>query len=407
MGGFASSGYDIDNAMKTDAFNFFTPQRLVFGAGTLAQLPGICLGFGRQILVVTGKSSFLSTPAWQSLEKGWQEKGCGVYQVSVSGEPCPDDVDSAVAMHRNRDIDMVVAIGGGSVLDAGKAISAMMCETGPVMDFLEGVGTCSPDGKKLPFIAVPTTSGTGSEATKNAVISRPGPDGFKKSLRHNNFVPDIAVVDPALTLTCPPDITAACGMDALTQLLEAYVSVKASPVTDALCLSGLKDFGPALLRAVENDPEDIHARTRLSYGAYMSGLALANAGLGTVHGFASVIGGLTRMSHGHVCGTLLAETTKAVIDRLGLSGKDHPGLARYAAAAKAAGLAAPDLSHDRACTALIDALFLWTEKTAMPGLGAYGITKDQVLPIAQKTGQKNTPARLGVQELAAILEKRI
>ncbi|MCG8638019.1 MAG: iron-containing alcohol dehydrogenase [Desulfobacterales bacterium] len=393
--------------MDTPAFNFFSPQRLVFGPGKMNLLPELTGAFGKNILLVTGKSSFLTTPAWDGLEKAYRQNRVRVHQAAIPGEPSPEDVDTAVDRYRDSGIDAVVAVGGGSALDAGKAISAMLAQSGPVTAFLEGVGDRRPGGEKLPFIAVPTTSGTGSEATKNAVISRPGAKGFKKSLRHDNFIPDIALVDPELTLTCPPGITAACGMDALTQLLEAYVSTQASPVTDALCTSAIKGFSRALFTAAEEDPKDINARTRLSYGAYISGLALANAGLGAVHGFASVIGGISPMSHGNVCGTLLAQTTKAIIDELNRTAPGHPALEEYANAAVLLGLSDNTRPVSTACNRLLDNLFEWTEKLNMPGLGQSGIRQDQLASVAAATGLKNTPVKLGKKALAEILRNRL
>ncbi len=393
--------------MDTQAFDFFSPQQLVFGPGQLRRLPELAAPFGKNLILVTGKTSFLNSGEWASLEKGFAHKRFRVHPVSIPGEPSPEDIDPIARQFGRGKIDLVVAIGGGSVVDAGKAVSAMAGRSGSVTDYLEGVGTLSHSGEKLPFIAVPTTSGTGSEATKNAVISRRGANGFKKSLRHNNFIPDIALVDPGLTLTCSPAVTAACGMDALTQLLEAYVSVQSSPMTDALCISGLKDFGRALKTAVETDPKNLTARTRLSYGAYLSGLALANAGLGTVHGFASVLGGMSMMSHGNVCGTLLAETTKASIDFLKARDPAHPALEKFAHAARVMGLSQTAHPIGKACNRLIDTLFDWTETFKMPRLSAWGVTGAQIDTIAQATGQKNNPAALPGQTLVNILRNRL
>jgi len=387
--------------MNIHAFDFFSPQRLVYGPGRISRLPELAASFGKNLILVTGKSSFLNSGEWESLEKGFAHKGIRVQLVSIPGEPSPEDIDPIAQRFDHGGIDLVVAVGGGSVVDGGKAVSAMAGRPGSVIDYLESVGTRSHSGRKLPFIAVPTTSGTGSEATKNAVISRQGIKGFKKSLRHNNFIPDIALVDPGLTLTCPAPVTAACGMDALTQLLEAYVSVQASPMTDALCISGLEGFGKALEIAVETDPKNLAARTRLSYGAYLSGLALANAGLGTVHGFASVIGGMSMMSHGNVCGTLLAETTKATIDALQAEFPAHPALEKYAHAARLLNFPNPG------CNSLIDGLFEWTQRFGMPKLSWEGISEDDIPSIAQAAGQKNNPAELSPECLGRILTSRL
>ncbi|WDP92854.1 MAG: iron-containing alcohol dehydrogenase [Desulfobacter sp.] len=388
-------------------YDFFSPRRLVFGPGRIRLLPGLAAAFGKKLILVTGKTSFLDSPEWDTLEKGFAEQKINVNHVTVSGEPSPDDIDPVVRRYSDRGIELVVAVGGGSALDAGKSISAMMGQDCPVTDYLDDIGKGPHPGSKLPFIAVPTTSGTGSEATKNAVVSRPGPKGFKKSLRHDNFIPDIALVDPALTLACPPEITAACGLDALTQLIEAYVSVNASPMTDALCISGLNGFGNALETAVKKNPKDLDARTRLSYGAYLSGLALANAGLGTVHGFASVIGGLCRMSHGNVCGTLLAETTRATMDILRENEKGRPALEKYANTARLLGLAPSSQNHDDACRSLVEGLYRWTEIFKIPGLSAAGITEENLMGIAGAAGQKNNPAPLPRETCRRVLEARL
>ncbi len=186
-------------------------------------------------------------------------------------------VDEVVSRHRRDTPDWVLAIGGGSAVDAGKAISAMLPQSGSVKDFLEGREVRKHDGRKLPFIAVPTSSGTGSEATKNAVLSEVGENGFKSSLRHDNFMPDIAVIDPELMRSCPPGVTAACGLDALTQLLESWVSSKASPITDALALSGLEHVAAGFLRACEDGENDLEARGHMAYAALLSGLTLAKS----------------------------------------------------------------------------------------------------------------------------------
>ncbi len=388
-------------------FTFSSPGHMIFGPGSISKLPALSKGFGPNILFLTGSTSFRQSKAWDTLSKKFSDKDARLYPICVPQEPSPDLVDQVVREHRDRDINLVIAVGGGSVLDAGKAVSAMMGKEESVETYLEGVGTGIHNGKKRPFIAVPTTSGTGSEATKNAVLSKPGPSGYKKSLRHDNFIPDIALVDPALTLPCPARVTAACGMDALTQLIEAYVSTNASPMTDTLCKSGLKGFGPALLRILKEDSQDIEARSILSYGSYISGLALANAGLGPVHGFASVIGGLAPNRHGEVCGTLLAETTKAIITTLQKENSDHPALSKYADAAALSGIAASSDSVSLACSRLIDRLFIWTESFDMPKLSQCGIKEEDLGSIAGKTGQKNTPAILTKESLLSILEHRL
>ncbi len=294
----------------------------MFGNGMVEKLPGIIEGYGKRILIVTGKASFAASGYAEKLLTDLESRGISVHLVSVHGEPTPEDIDLTVKNFRNVGIGLVAGIGGGSAIDAGKAISAMIGKTEPVTEFLEGVGNRDHPGTKIPFIAVPTTSGTGSEATKNAVISRIGVDGFKRSLRHDNLVPDIALVDPDLTLKCSPEITAASGMDCFTQLIEAFLSVKAIPYTDALALEGLKAVKDSLEKSY-TDGSDRGARSGMSFAALTSGICLANAGLGTVHGFASSLGGMFEIPHGLVCGSLMAKTNEINVRQLRKSG-DNP-----------------------------------------------------------------------------------
>jgi alcohol dehydrogenase class IV len=300
----------------------------------------------------------------------------------------------------------VAALGGGSVLDAGKAVSAMLCEQGAVVDFLEGVGTGAElSGRKTPFVAIPTTAGTGSEATKNAVLSRVGPGGFKKSLRHEALVPDVALVDPALAVSCPPEVTAACGMDAFTQLLEAYTSTKASSFTDGLVEEALRRAGASLVAACTTHGADVSVRADLAYAALVSGIALANAGLGIVHGLASPIGASFDIPHGVVCGTLVGEATRMNVERLEAVDPLGAGLRRYAAAGRLLG--APD-GDDRAAVAhLLDTLDRWTAELGIPTLGAYGVTREDVAALVRGAGLKNNPVPLEAEQIERIVVRRL
>jgi alcohol dehydrogenase class IV len=300
--------------------------------------------------------------------------------------------------------DCVVGIGGGSVLDAGKAISAMMYIPGSVLNFLEGVGTKDHPGTKLPYIAVPTTSGTGSEATKNAVISKVGKDGFKRSLRHDNFVPDIALVDPELTLNCPADITAASGMDCFTQLLEAYLSDKSNAYTDALAFEGLKEIKTSLVRSFK-EGHDIEARSGMSFAALTSGICLANAGLGVVHGFASSIGGRYNIPHGVICGTLMAVNNEITVRKLRKINPDSPALNKYVLMGELF-TDAKGKSEDYIIDEFIDYLHKMTDELHLPGLRESGVLKEDLKEIAMNTECKNNPVKLDKEELLEILERR-
>ncbi|MBD3199739.1 MAG: iron-containing alcohol dehydrogenase, partial [Candidatus Lokiarchaeota archaeon] len=312
-------------------FNFASIPHIIFGAGKLSELYKSIQKYGSNVLLVTGGSSLEKSGKWDEIIENLDQSGISHSRVSVSDEPSPRLIDGITDEYRKKEIDLIVGIGGGSVTDAGKAISAMLPHQDSIKNYLEGVGTKKPDGQKLPYIAIPTTSGTGSEATKNAVISQVGEDGFKKSLRHDNYIPDVAIIDPELMISCPTSITAACGMDAFTQLLEAYVSTKANPMTDALAFSGMKHMVNNLVSACSSKSENIEVRTSLAYGSLMSGITLANAGLGIVHGLASPIGGLFEIPHGVVCGTLLAEATKINIEKLKTKGSQaRPALEKHA-----------------------------------------------------------------------------
>ena len=279
---------------------------LFFGPRELHRLVGLIEPLG-SVFFITGLH-FVGTRDWERLEAQLKTAGCPFQRETVHGEPGPDIVDELTGQARRFRPGCVISIGGGSVLDAGKAVAAMICHKGSVEAYLEGVGTKSPQGKTIPFIAVPTTAGTGSEATKNAVISRLGPKGYKKSFRHDAFVPSIAVIDPILSVGCPPDITLACAMDAVSQLLEARVSTAATPVTAALSRQGLRSFalGSKLFsHNLYGSTGELSLRSHLAMAAYLSGVSLANAGLGTVHGIAGPMGAFTPVPHGVVCGRLL------------------------------------------------------------------------------------------------------
>lgn len=389
-----------------DSFVFSRSPRIVFGRGTFRELGDIVSGFGRRVLLVTGASSLRSSGRLQALRDGLERKSIEFVHLAVEGEPSPDLVDRAVLEHRGVGIDVVLAVGGGSAIDAGKAISAMLPLGTPVLDYLEEVGTAAHDGRKVPFVAVPTTAGTGSEATNNAVLSRVGAGGFKKSLRHENFFPEVAVVDPELALSCPRGVTAACGMDALTQLLESCLSTRATPLTDALAWSGLERVRDNLPAVCGEGADDVGARAGMAYAALVSGLALANAGLGVVHGFASAIGGLFEVPHGVVCGTLLGAATRANIASLQREGEGAEALRKYArAGVLLAGRENADFREG--CRLLLDTLEGWTEALGLPLLGDYGINPSDVDSILAETSLKANPARLNREELADILRSRI
>ncbi len=386
-------------------FQFARIPKINFKNGAVAELPGIVKSFGSRIILVTGRTSFMNSAYAEKLLHEFDSKGIIYERVIVSGEPSPDIVDQAVKALSEKEFNLVVGIGGGSVLDAGKAISAMLYRTESVTLFLEGVGTKDHPGSKLPFIAVPTTSGTGTEATKNAVISKVGRDGFKKSLRHDNFVPDVALIDPSLTVNCPRDITAASGMDCFTQLTEAYLSDKACEYTDALALEGIKAVKESLVRCY-SDPADTEARTGMSFAALTSGICIANAGLGAVHGFASSIGGMYDIPHGLVCGTLMAAANEVNIKFLRRNSPDHTALKKYVLLGKLF-LGEEGRSEDYYIDGLVSSLYKMTAELELAGLNKYGIEAKDIYDICKKTEIKNNPAKLAQEDLSEILLKRL
>jgi alcohol dehydrogenase class IV len=386
------------------AFQFARVPGIIFRKGSIGLLPDLIKPYGSKIALVTGKSSFFRSSPGQQLLAELSIRKIEYHVVSIHGEPSPEDIDSAVELLVNSGIGLVAGIGGGSVLDAGKAISAMMNRSESVVRFLEGVGDLEHPGTKLPFISVPTTSGTGSEATKNAVISKIGSGGFKKSLRHDNFVPDLALVDPELTMNCPPDITAASGMDCFTQLTEAYLSDKSSEYTDALALEGLKAIKRSLTRCC-SDGQDIEARAGMSFAALTSGICLANAGLGVVHGFASSVGGLFNIPHGLVCGTLMAKSNEVTVRELRKKSDSHNALKKYSLLGKLF-LDRDGNSDDFYIDGFIAYLHKMTMDLGLPGLKKYSIQEQDIPSICAMTENKNNPVKLTIDDLQEILSAR-
>ncbi len=390
-----------------DKFTIAPIPELVFGAGTIKSLPNIITARDfKNIAVITGGSSFINSVFWQDLSDSFTAAGIKYYHYRSTGETSPEKVDEIVQNLKNSNIDAVIAIGGGTVMDTGKAVSAMLCMSGSIVDYLEGVGTKEPTGDRKPLICVPTTSGTGSEVTKNAVITKIGKNGFKKSLRHKGYIPDIAVIDPELTVGCPFELTVATGLDAITQLLESFVSSKSNSFTDNLALQGLKLAGRSLPRLVEKG-NDMNARGEMAYAAYLSGITLANAGLGVVHGAASVLGALRSIPHGVVCGTLLGSATEMIIDKLDegdySSSKSMLKFSEAGIALTGTNYNSPESNRKN----LISTLNIWVEEFGVSRLSDYGFTEKDLTAASKITGLKNTPCRLEHQDIRNIFLSRL
>jgi alcohol dehydrogenase class IV len=372
-------------------FEFATASRIIFGPGSVRELAGIAASFGRRAMVVTGKDRIRRAGVVADLEAAGLN--CSIF--GVPGEPTVDLVRRGAADLRIAACDLVIAIGGGSVIDAGKAIAALAANPGDVLDYLEivGRGNALPNAP-LPCIAVPTTAGTGSEVTRNAVLGSPE-HRVKASLRSPLMLPRVALVDPELTAGLPREIAAATGLDALTQLIEPWVSHRANPITDALCLDGLRHAARCLPRLGAPD-----SRAGMSYASLLGGLALANAGLGVVHGFAAPIGGMFDAPHGMVCAAVLPYGMRANLAALRERAPESEAIGRY-------GQVSQILTGRPEPEAAIE----WVEQLLrtlnVPRLGTWGIkpcdAEDIVDKAARAGSMKANPIALTKAELHAVL----
>lgn len=397
--------------MKFSPFSISRLPRIIFGSGRINEVPTLAASYGQTALLVTGKQSFYASPRWQSFTQSLNAKGMRWLHFTVSGEPSPVLVDEAVKQFRGEAVDVVIGIGGGSVLDAAKAIAGLLPNGNSVMDHLEGVGKNIPyHGPSIPFIAVPTTAGTGSEATKNSVLSVPGRDGFKKSFRDECLIAEYAVIDPDLLVSCPRELVAADGMDAFTQLLESYVSIKANPFIDALAWSGMSAVKEGFFAAWEGiEPSASHGRGCMAYAALLSGITLAQVGLGSVHGLASPLGAYFPIPHGVVCGTLVSAATEVNIKALQEREPDNPALAKYAQVGRLL-TGRTEIDDTTACLSLTARLAEWSERLQLARLNSFGIsTADFSMIVANSRGSsmQTNPIVLTDAEINAILMGRL
>lgn len=392
-----------------DAFEIARLPRILFGEGRIVELVAQIKIYGNRALLVTGAKSFQATAHWQTLQQDLQTHHIHWEHVTVTDEPSPTLVDQAVQNYKNQFIEVVVGIGGGSVLDAAKAIAGLLPHGNSVMDYLEGVGKNLPyRGPATPFIAVPTTAGTGSEATKNAVLSERGKNGFKKSFRHESLVPQVAIVDPALLASCPRDLLAADGMDAFTQLLESYVSSQANPLTSALAFSGMTAFKEGFFAVWDNRDAAV-GRTQLAYASLLSGICLAQTGLGSVHGLASPLGAFFPCPHGVVCGTLVAEATAINIDALSARIPESVALLKYAQVGRLL-VNETTFSQKSALSALVETLRVWTTRLELPLLRVYGMQIDDIDSVVANSrggSMKTNPIVLTDEELRELVRRRL
>ncbi len=373
-------------------FEFATAGRILFGPGTVSELGPFARAIGRRAFVVTGGDKIRHAGTINDLEGA----GLGCTLFGVASEPTVDIVREGAALFRESGCELLIAVGGGSVIDAGKAIAALASNSGDVLDYLEVIGKAQPlAAAPMPWIAVPTTAGTGSEVTRNAVLGS-SQHAVKASLRSPLMLPRLAIVDPQLTLTLPPAVTATTGLDALTQLIEPFVSARANPLTDSFCLDGMKAVSGSLRRACENG-SDGPARAAMSYASLLGGMALANAGLGVVHGFAAAIGGMFSAPHGGVCAAILPWGIAANIRALRERDPEGEALRRYAVINQT-------LTGKDSPEALIS-------QFEIPGLAAYGVERYHISEIVQKAARassmKANPIALTTEELEWVLTRSL
>ena len=319
----------------------------------------------------------------------------------VVPNPRLSKVYEGVELCKKEEVDFILAVGGGSVIDCGKAVSAMLASEGSVKDYLEGIGAKKPPGMKVPFVAVPTTAGTGSEATTNAVLCD-RQEGYKRSLRHEAHVPDVALVDPELTISLPPALTTACGLDAAAQLIEAYTSTKTDKATDAPAIEALACVGEALPALGLGLCHDLALREKMSFAALVSGIALSRSGLGAVHGLAGPLGGLFPVPHGVACGKLLFPVMSFVVKKV-LDAQDQIARKRFADIGRIFS-GRGDADDTAACLAFLDVLRDWFQKLRLPPLSSFGVTCADFDRIIAAADGKNSPAALTPKEMKAVLE---
>lgn len=373
-------------------FEFATATRIVFGASKVSEVAPAAKELGSKILLVTGKTQGRA-------QQLMGEMDCVPF--AIPGEPTIPMVEDGVELAQREGCDVVVSFGGGSPIDGGKAIAAILGNGGHPLDYIEVVGK----GRKItkpsaPFIAVPTTAGTGSEVTRNAVLGSPE-HRVKASLRSPLMLPRMAVVDPELTHDLPQDVTAATGLDALTQLIEPYVSIRANPMTDMYCLEGMRRAAASILRVYANG-KDAAARTDMALASLLGGLSLANAGLGAVHGFAAPVGGMFPAPHGAVCAALLPHVMEKNLTALRTREPENPALGRYQRVARI-------LTDSPEATAAdgLDWVRRVAKELSIPSLGSYGINQSDVPVLVEKASKassmKANPIVLTSEELTDIL----
>jgi len=381
------------------SFEFATANRIIFGVGKINELERILGGRAKRLLLVCGHSA----DAIPHVREILSVQGIQFDEFHVHGEPTVEVVrEGTRAAHG---CDMIIGLGGGSIMDAGKAIASLATNHGDVFDYLEVIGRGQAlTERPLPYVAIPTTAGTGTEVTRNAVIESPA-HGVKVSLRSPLMLPEIALVDPELTYSLPPAITASSGLDALTQLIEPFVSVKSNPMTDAVCREGIRHAANSLRRAYHNGA-DASAREGMALASLFGGMALANAALGAVHGFAGPLGGMLHAPHGSICARLLPLVMEANLKALQSHHAGHIAIERFVEIAQilTGNLNASAQDGVKWVSDLVSELNI-------PSLSSLGMNASQIPEVVEKTlkssSYKGNPIPLSEEELREILERAL
>lgn len=387
-------------SLHSQEFSFSTPKQIIFGPGKLASLWDLLPHYGQNILLVglASKRHFpIIEPMLKDLNKEWRT-------CCVQGEPSISSIQEIRRTLIGFSPDLVIAIGGGSVIDTGKILAALTTNPGNLLDYLEVVGRNQPlKNKSIPLIAIPTTAGTGSEVTRNAVLGVPG-RRVKVSLRSPFLQADVALVDPELTLSLPQDTTIYSGMDAFTQVIEPYVSIKANCFTDIFCLEAIRTAA-SVLPGIKQTDKDLNCRTRMSWVSLLGGLCLANAGLGAVHGFAAVIGGMFHAAHGAICASLLPYVIQGNLEGLEKRGQKESGCYQKYKKIFTIVTGKENISMHEG----LDWFMQLVHQLQIPSLKSFGILKKDFSNIIRQaknaSSMKANPVVLEEEELFVVLEK--
>lgn len=397
------------------SFSFTRWPEIHYGAGVTKGLKTSLADDLKDVLWVTGGNNDKFSAYFEKFLLNFDAEMTDNRIVRIGQEPSPQLIDAICDQFRKSGIRKVVGVGGGSVIDAAKAISAMLVTDDSLFDYLEGVGKGIPlSGEKIYFVAVPTTSGTGSEMTANAVFSEVGEQGYKKSIRHKNLVPDEIWIDPELMTTCPPLQTVCSGLDAFTQLLEPYLSTKANPITDTLAEKGLQLIVDNIEQAFGDGRDNTDIRGSLALAAAFSGTCLANAGLGIVHGLAGPLGGFFEIPHGVACAGLVAKANEMNQRALQLRGEPiylrkmatvgqmfHSGMDEIKPISIGDKLDKTTLETN--CQRLTDNLMRWESLFGLPKFSKYGIAENDIPKLIKVASNRNNPIELNSDEIASIL----